>query len=713
MNKWMVSLSWAALICFCSFHSAYAQTAAASYTDLPGSYWAKNEILQLNELDILSGSMDMQFRPDAPLTKGQAAMALSKISPSKPAAEYAWLQTEQNSDEPITHKQLLDELATKFETDFAHLISIWPSRLEQAAINNISIFTINSAEDILRKSSPTVSRAVFANVLHRLLLDAGYIKEAKSYAASTIETSKNYIPMKHSVHLEEVPFSLHTLYLRAEESIRFKSQTEIDHGFARDYIYTYTVGRSAAEMEVTFRVLPNQDTFVFSKLTNPSGFPLTVDILQEEKDVAYFDLYRYDRYPLQRENTDLTDADMTSYPTGVLRFIRNDGTVEERMVGQSYLSKQLSMRYDNGEQSFTRELLDEQEALSYASTGDSLLSVYTLRSRGKDIVDQWYLNSHHQLFNSKKSIYAWMRETGQNHKKRNNWYTADGPYNKLADSTEPMPKSGQGYGRTLLMLKEDRALTLYHEKEERYFEDLVYNAFVNLKSFKKDKAYWETEVTSTYLKDLYGIHAPFIDTRFNEQIALFYYDIGREFEIPEANEPLRDYADLLVSQEDKGNIITVKTYAYYIADYFPINQEVTTHASMNHALGGMNILLMAYQEFQDPRYLRTARRIQQAIAYQQDNWIRDNGDIWYRISPDLTFKGDDYKHLTLEDLIDSYQLWQQFDPVYLPYLKQLIITKATFLSNENLGYTPKIKDGLEQIGLSEYLPKGDEVTDAL
>lgn len=276
-----------------------------------------------------------------------------------------------------------------------------------------------------------------------------------------------------------------------------------------------------------------------------------------------------------------------------------------------------------------------------------------------------------------------------------------------------MPKSGQGYGRTLLMLKEDRALTLYHEKEERYFEDLVYNAFVNLKSFKKDKAYWETEVTSTYLKDLYGIHAPFIDTRFNEQIALFYYDIGREFEIPEANEPLRDYADLLVSQEDKGNIITVKTYAYYIADYFPINQEVTTHASMNHALGGMNILLMAYQEFQDPRYLRTARRIQQAIAYQQDNWIRDNGDIWYRISPDLTFKGDDYKHLTLEDLIDSYQLWQQFDPVYLPYLKQLIINKATFLSNENLGYTPKIKDGLEQIGLSEYLPKGDEVTDAL
>ena len=134
---------------------------------------------------------------------------------------------------------------------------------------------------------------------------------------------------------------------------------------------------------------------------------------------------------------------------------------------------------------------------------------------------------------------------------------------------------------------------------------------------------------------------------------------------------------------------------------------------MNHALGGMNILLMSYQEFGDWRYLQTARNIQRAIVYQKDKWIRDSGDIWYKISPESTFEGDDYKHLTLEDLIESYQLWQQIDPSYLPTLKQLIISKATFLSNEKLGYTTKIKKGLKEIGLYEYLPDGDEVTDAL
>ncbi|MBE1553523.1 hypothetical protein [Sporosarcina limicola] len=307
----------------------------------------------------------------------------------------------------------------------------------------------------------------------------------------------------------------------------------------------------------------------------------------------------------------------------------------------------------------------------------------------------------------------WLLESAQNYKKRNKWYTASGPFNKMATTTEPMPETGQGYGRNLLLVKEDRALVLYNQQKDRYFENLIYNSFVNLKNFKEDKTYWETEVTSTYLKDLYEITAPFIDTRFNEQIALFYYNSGADFGIENAKEPLRNYADLLVSQKEKGNFIPVNGGSYYISDYFPIVQDVKTHASMNHVLGGMNILLIAYNEFQDEKYLDAARAIQTAIATEKQDWIRDNGDIWYRISPLHDYKGDDYKHLTLEDLINSYKLWQDIDPTYLPLLEEMIASKASYLSNENLGYTTKIKNGLQDIGLSQYLPKGKEQTDAL
>lgn len=360
-----------------------------------------------------------------------------------------------------------------------------------------------------------------------------------------------------------------------------------------------------------------------------------------------------------------------------------------------------------------RELLKEEEALSFTKVGSTFMSLHALQSTGKDIVDQWYLNSQNLLFENDQHREDWMLESSQYYKKRNSWYTAIGPFNKMVTTTEPLPENGQGYGRNLLLLKEDRAMTLYHQQQDRYFENLIFNSFVNLKNFRGEKPYWETEVTSTYLKDLYGITAPFIDTRFNEQIALFYYRSGDEFGIEESKEPLRNYADLLVSRKEEGHIIPIAKDAFYVSDYFPLIQDVQTHSSMNHVLGGMNILLMAYNEFGDEKYLKTATSIQKAIAFQKDEWIRDNRDIWYRIAPDMSFKGDDYKHLTLEDLINSYQLWSTIDTTYLPVLEEMIESKAAYLTDEQLGYTTKIKKGLEEIGLLQYLPEGEERTDAL
>lgn len=187
----------------------------------------------------------------------------------------------------------------------------------------------------------------------------------------------------------------------------------------------------------------------------------------------------------------------------------------------------------------------------------------------------------------------------------------------MAETVEPIAASGRAYGRNLLMMKEDRAMELYQQTQERFYEDLLHNAFVNLQLFKGEEQYWETEVTSTYLKDLYGFTAPFIDTRFNEQIALFLNKAGDAFEHPDASEGLRNYADLLVAQQEKGNISGLKPGAYYIPDYFPVKQKVVTHTSMNHQLGGMNILLLAYQEFGDTVYLETASAIEKAIALEE------------------------------------------------------------------------------------------------
>ncbi|KAA0964874.1 S-layer homology domain-containing protein [Sporosarcina sp. ANT_H38] len=692
-------------------------TTAAEFTDIPNSHWAKNEVMQLVEMGIMTGYGDMQFRPDIAITVGEAAHSFTKAGYESLIKDV--VSTPFSVDVPLTRKQMESALVQAFNLqsngEVSGLID-WSSltSLDKGSVGIVPQYgTLPGTQNGLFNPETTVDRATFAVILHKALVESGKIVTTKKYELTNIELSANFIRIPSTVNLMKVSFDEHPIYLRSTESILFMNHTRIDNSFSRDNIYTYNIGGKGATIELTVRSFDNGDYFLFSKISNPSKSAVTVDVIQKENDVSSFELKRYDRYKIKRNDKDVFGSDTTSYPTGLLRFVKQDGSVKERMVGQSYLSKQLSLEYENDGYSYMRQLLVEKEALSYAQVGTTLLSVHTLESKGNDIVDQWYMNADGQLFENEENMESWMKESAEYYKKRNNWYTASGPYNKMATTTEPMPDTGQGYGRNLLLLKEDRALVLYNEQEDRYFENLIYNSFVNLKNFKGDKDYWETEVTSTYLKDLYDITAPFIDTRFNEQIALFYYNSGDDFGIENAKEPLRNYADLLVSQKSKGNVIPVNDGSHYISDYFPIAQDVTTHASMNHVLGGMNILLMAYNEFKDEKYLDEARAIQTAIAADKDDWLRESGDIWYRISPMRDYKGDDYKHLTLEDLINSYKLWRDIDPTYLPLLEEMIASKASFLSNEKLGYTTKIKNGLRDIGLLQYLPKGEERTDAL
>ena len=688
-------------------------TTAAKFTDIPNSHWAKNEVMQLVEMGIMTGYGDMQFRPDLTMTAGEAAQSFTNAGYESLIRDVA--SNSFGMDEPLTRKQMESELVRIFNLQRNAQIE-WPSltSLDKRSVGLVPQYeTMSGTQNGLFNNGTQVDRATFAVVLHQALVENGNIASTKKYELTNLELSPNFTRIPTTVNLMKVSFDEHPIYLRSTENILFTDHTRIDNSFSRDNIYTYDIGAKGATIELTVRSFDNGDYFLFSKINNPAKSAVTVDVIQKENEVASFELNRYDKYKIKRNEKDVFGSDTTTYPTGLLRFVKQDGVVKERMVGQSYLSKQLSLEYENDGYSYMRQLLGEKEALSYAQVGTTLLSVHTLNSKGNDIVDQWYMNADGQLFANEENLESWMLESAKYYKKRNNWYTAGGPYNKMAPTTEPMPDTGQGYGRNLLLLKEDRALVLYNEQKDRYFENLIYNSFVNLKNFKGDKDYWETEVTSTYLKDLYDITAPFIDTRFNEQIALFYYNSGADFGIKSPKEPLRNYADLLVSQKSKGNFIPVNDESYYISDYFPIAQQVTTHASMNHVLGGMNILLMAYNEFGDQKYLDTARAIQTAIAVDKDDWIRDSGDIWYRISSLRDYKGDDYKHLTLEDLINSYKLWKDIDSSYLPLLEEMIASKASFLSNEELGYTTKIKNGLRDTGLLQYLPEGEERTDAL
>lgn len=723
-----------------------AETQSQRFSDIDNTFWAKDEVIQLVEEGIITGYPDLQFRPDASITRGQAANVLAnalklpkipyqpvfadvsresvyvhgamsayqaKIFKGKPDSTFGagdLLTREQMASVVVQAFQLQD---TGTSVAFTDSNKISETHKESVKILKQHGISTGKADGSFDPKSP-VTRGTFSVFIHRAMIQSGLLEERKPITFNEPASTGKFETTHDAEQFIELPLADdHKTFLRSNHHLQLLTKKTQRHEHSTDKIYQYSVRElDSVTLTVTKRELPNDDFFVFTELRNPQALPVRIDVVQIKEGIESTMLESFSKYPMKNDKDEMFGMDSTTSPVGVLETV-TEGGISQQMIGKTYRSRELEMNYANGASSHTRELLAETDVYSNVLLGNTRVSVLELDSQGHDIVDHWYLSSANKLFSTNECRDEWMHESILNYKKRNNWYTATGAYNKMAVTVEPMPSSEKVYGRNLLLMKEDRVMLLYNETQERYYEDLLYNSFTNLANFRGNNTYWETEVTSTYLKDLYNFTAPFVDTRFNEQIALFLYKGGKAFGHSDSNEGLQNYADLLVQQKEWGNVTAVSSDAYYIPDYFPVKQKVRTHTSMNHLLGGMNILLLAYQEFGEPVYLETARAIEQAIQLEEKEWIRDDGDIWYKRAPYGGFAGRDYTHLTLEDLIYSYENWLSVDETKSAVFERMIRSKSSYMNKNNKGYTTKIKEGLERIDMSDLLPAGKEYTDAL
>ena len=725
---------------------AKAESVDQRFSDVSNDYWARTEVTQLVEEGIINGYQDLQFRPGISIKRGQAANLLT-VALELPEAPYKPIFKDVSSkssnlrgamstyqegifkgkpdgnfgvSDELTREQMASVLVNAFKLkDTGEKVTFKDeNKISESHKYGVKVLMqhgiTTGKEDGTFAPKLPVNRGSFAVFLHRAMTQAGLLEKQKPIVFNKTQSMGKFDPIRYNQYLTEVPLTKEgKTYLRSNNFLSLAAKRVKAHGHATDHIYVYGVSeRKNTRVTVTKRELPNGDYFTFVELRNPDRLPIRVDLVRIDEEVKTNTMARFDKYSMKKDIDETFGFDIATSPVGVLETVSTQGTGQQ-MISKTYRSRELELKYRTGAVSHTRELHDEQETYSNILMGDKRVSVYELNSRGYDVVDQWYLSSNAKLFSTNTRMDSWFQESIANYKKRNKWYTASGPYNKMATTIEPMPASGRGYGRNLLLVKEDRVMLLYNQTKERYYEDILHNSFTNLAVFRGNKPYWETEVTSTYLKNLYNITAPFVDTRFNEQIALFLYNGGNAFGHKDHSVGLRNYANLIVQQHRKGNVNFLSPTAYYIPDYFPAKQQVKTHTSMNHLLGGMNILLLAFQEFNDPVYLENASAIEKAIRFEEKNWTRSNGDIWYKRAPNAQFSGTDYVHLTLEDLIRSYEIWSQVDQSKAKVFERMIKSKAGYLNTTKQGYTTKIKEGLKRINMSNLLPAGKEYTDAL
>ncbi|QOY37202.1 hypothetical protein AWH56_006095 [Anaerobacillus isosaccharinicus] len=507
--------------------------------------------------------------------------------------------------------------------------------------------------------------------------------------SSTLEKTNHFsLPLNHEMTVEI-----------SSEEIEFGTAkvTEDFHTISEDKSYHYELLKKkdvVGQLTITIRTLDNQDQMIFSRLDNFVDEHLIISVSLPVGNVNRYELVDFDQIFIEREHDSTLGIDPTTYPIGLFDLYFYEDFRYSFFASKNYISKQLSLDYENGGFSTLRDLVEENKQFSTKVNDQQLLLELPLHSYGSDISESWFMISSERLFEEKEHLNEWVEHSNRNYAHINKWLTPDGNYKKLPWSIEPFTKLG--YGRNIGSMQDKLALDNYEATSERFFYNLTMNSVVMLEAYQKENEdVWMTEYTSTWLKNSYETIAPFVDTRHNENVALFLTRVGNRFNIDELKDSHLNYANYLLEQVEVGNTFPIGQETFFIADYYsPHPGTMMTHASLNHILGGINFLLDSYFYTSNNDYLELAMIMRSGIEELGENWIRDNGDLWYQINPDLTFTGNDYEQLTLYDLLLSQQKWEAVGLDRSKLFDTLITSKMRYLYSQNKTLIPLIEEML-------------------
>ncbi len=716
---------------------------AASMTDTH-NHWAKNEIEALVQKGIISGYEDGTFKPNAVVTRGQFVAFLvraldlpegsssfkdvsknSKLYKEISAAKRAGilqgtLDGYAHPNQSITRAdaaamidrsmQLKGSYEETADLHFADSNEV-PKYAKESISRMVYYKIILGTNNNRVEAKAVVTRAQAAVFIYRMLDVLNLDDETATIKAPgnavNLSSSEIQVPLGdgNNVRIKMNNTGVPLTYIK---------KSKVAHIRSTDYHYDYHLGNAQnplGSFRLTLRRLDNGDTFIFTKFVHNGNNNYSASIILPFQDVERTRMQRIDQYgKVNQDHNPTFGVNPTSHPIGLLDIVMTNQGVKSLMLSKNYTSVQRQQVYNNNQKSVIREFKEEYENVKTNLDKDNkTLSVsLNMKVTSKMISESWVLLSNEKLFQQQKYVDYWFEKSVLEFESLNSWYTAEGPYTKLPWSIEPGYK--MGFGRNLGQVQGGVYLTAYKGSKERYFYNLVVNAIADLDVFSNGALYrgevpvFETEYTSTWLKKSYGTTAPYIDTRHNENTALFLKNASDTLGISQLADSNRVYADFLVKQKEIGNIIRVTPSAHLIADYYAPGSKIT-HVSLNHALGEMKFLLETYKSTNQEIYLKTARELRAAIEHLHPRWIRDNGDLWYQVDGNLHFSGNDYPWLTLADLLQSQQIFREVGLSRSKIFDEMIVSKTNYLVKENQPIKQLVINLLKQEGFG-YLVEG-------
>jgi hypothetical protein len=440
--------------------------------------------------------------------------------------------------------------------------------------------------------------------------------------------------------------------------------------------------RSQSTIDLVTRKLPNGDLIFYyaMNLVNNEKRSVTIRIPFSADEII-----NLKSYEIVEPFSAVTGQEETTLPTAYLT-----SSSQSSLVSKVIYSNTLTKTYSSGF-STLRELWGEAEVELDQETITVQLKPNATHAEG------WIIMAQGKLFegNELQEYIDWVQRTNEN-----TWYTAQGHYAKIAWSIDPFTR--KGYGRSPGTNLGSNELKRYSSSGRRIDYVLLYQKLLGLEKLpRNDDGMVLTEYTSTYVQKNSGITAPFVDSRFNEQISEFYEMMLNRFDLTELLPRIDDFATYVVHQIESGVINSLGNDHFLPPDYFgdsPHTPPLLAHSSLNHSLGIANRLITTYLTTGRSEFRDYGLAIINTIEYQGTMWLNEAGDTFYRMTPSGQFDSTDYKEVTLVDLLMAQQNLLKLGMNQSEVLGELIRSKVAFLTSVGYNLPSSIQNQMSQLG---------------
>ncbi len=515
--------------------------------------------------------------------------------------------------------------------------------------------------------------------------------------------------ISHPDTAEKISLTIPSAYSFSQRSlVKDEMLSHQHHALVEEYTFRTILSENSSELSlellITARYFDNADSLIFFRCSTMQdmpeelwlefSFPLNRKAEAHLWSLNYESLFKPNEMTAPNSTMDQTILHdlATSYPSTLhyieTLFSHKDASASILLgPGAIFKNKDFSLR--------ELQSSEVRPIIQHDKTHQSLIVRIPVRLQKDQYQENWLMHSSRSLldYHDPLTVQNMLSADFTMRKK----LSIDGIYH-IASSQYYVGASDETYDYyyNYAMWEGRRFMDLHREKPDQRF---FYNFFINsvYTTVKAARRYgvWVSDVRSIYLWSSYQIPEGYIDTRYCTDAGFFLLRSYNEYQIPDALSAGEKFGDFLLNKMNQSKGIHTGQDGFFFYDYYRIEQDIETHASLNHILSEMNYLFELYLSNHKQSYLRTAERMLKGLHETGMSWVRDQEygrfryDLWYGVFPQedgsLLFKEHDYtKTLTYNDLLKSQALIQGIYNKRDDLIDIMISSKLKFFAREGI-----------------------------